>query len=160
MSVAFTKEESSETAAETHLPDRPISPHPNLVTSEGLKRLEAEAEEARAAYLAAQTVEDVNERRRQSAAPYRDLKYLTERLRTAQVIPEPETNAVVAFGSKVTFERDDGRVQTYRIVGEDEADPKTGSISFVSPVAARLMGKAVGDVVTVGDQELEITAIA
>lgn len=160
MSVAFTKEESSETAAELHLPDRPISQHPNLVTARGLARLETEAEEARIAYLAAQSVEDVNERRRQSAVPYRDLKYLTERLRTSQVIPEPETNAVVAFGSKVTFERDDGRVQTYRIVGEDEADPKTGSISFVSPVAARLMGKAVGDVVTVGDQELEITAIA
>ena len=160
MSVAFTKEESSETAAELHLPDRPISPHPNLVTAQGLARLEAEAEEARIAYLAAQAVEDVNEGRRQSAVPYRDLKYLTERLCTTQVIPEPETNAVVAFGSTVTFERDDGRVQTYRIVGEDEADPKAGSISFVSPVAARLMGKAVGDMVTVGDQELEITAIA
>lgn len=160
MSVAFTKEESSETAAEIHLPDRPISPHPNLVTAEGLKRLEVEAEEARIAYVAAQTVEDVNERRRQSAVPYRDLKYLTERLRTAQVIPAPESSAVVAFGSKVTFERDDGRVQTYRIVGEDEADPKAGSISFVSPVASRLMGKSVGDVVTVGDQELEITEIA
>jgi transcription elongation GreA/GreB family factor len=59
----------------------------------------------------------------------------------------------------VTFERDDGRVQTYRIVGEDEADPKAGSISFVSPVARGLMGKVVGDVISVGDQELEITAI-
>ncbi|MFN3363525.1 transcription elongation factor GreA [Rhizobium rosettiformans] len=160
MSVAFTKEESSETAAETHLPDRPISPHPNLVTATGLKLLQAQADEARAAYLAAQVVEDINERRRQSAVPYRDLKYLTERLHTAQVIPDPVDNTVVAFGSKVTFERDDGRVQTYRIVGEDEADPKTGSISFVSPVASQLMGKSVGDVVTVGDQELEITAIA
>uniref|UniRef100_A0A7C1PG71 Transcription elongation factor GreA n=1 Tax=Agrobacterium albertimagni TaxID=147266 RepID=A0A7C1PG71_9HYPH len=159
MSVAFTKEESSETAAETHLPDRPISPHPNLVTATGLKLLQAQAEEARAAYLAAQAVEDINERRRQSAVPYRDLKYLTERLHTAQVIPDPVDNMVVAFGSKVTFERNDGRVQTYRIVGEDEADPKEGSISFVSPVATRLMGKSVGDVVTVGDQELEITAI-
>jgi transcription elongation GreA/GreB family factor len=132
MSVAFTKEESSETAAETHLPDRPISPHPNLVTAEGLMLLETEAEEARAAYLAAQAVEDVNERRRQSAVPYRDLKYLTERIRTAQVIPPPESNAVVAFGSKVTFERDDGRVQTYRIVGEDDGRSgmrKAGTLS-------------------------------
>jgi transcription elongation GreA/GreB family factor len=60
----------------------------------------------------------------------------------------------------VTFSRDDGRVQTYRIVGEDEADPKEGSISFVSPVARLLMGKAVGDVVGVGAQELEIVAIS
>ena len=159
MSVAFTKEESSETAAETLLPDRPISPHPNLVTAVGLRLLEAQAEEARAAYREAQIIDDVNERRRQSAGPLRDLRYLHERLRTAQVIAEPEGDTTVAFGSRVTFERNDGRVQTYRIVGEDEADPKTGTISFVSPVASRLMGKALGDVVMVGEQELEITAI-
>jgi transcription elongation GreA/GreB family factor len=50
-------------------------------------------------------------------------------------------------------------VQTYRIVGEDEADPKAGSISFVSPVAKSLMGKAVGDIVGAGPQELEIISI-
>jgi len=44
-------------------------------------------------------------------------------------------------------------------VGEDEADPKTGSISFVSPVARALMGKAVGDEVGASDQELEIISI-
>jgi transcription elongation GreA/GreB family factor len=60
----------------------------------------------------------------------------------------------------VTFRRDDGRVQTYRIVGEDEADPKSGSISFVSPVARLLMGKAVGDVVGASDQEIEIISIS
>jgi transcription elongation GreA/GreB family factor len=51
-------------------------------------------------------------------------------------------------------------VQTYRIVGEDEADPKAGSISFVSPVARSLMGKAVGDVVGAFDQEIEIISIS
>jgi len=51
-------------------------------------------------------------------------------------------------------------VQKYRIVGEDEADPKAGSISFVSPVATLLMGKAVGDVVGASAQELEIIAIS
>jgi hypothetical protein len=39
MSVAFTREESAETAAEVELPDRPISPHPNLVTASGLEAL-------------------------------------------------------------------------------------------------------------------------
>lgn len=160
MSVAFTKEESAETAAETLLPDRPISPHPNLVTEAGLKALEAQLQEARVAYEAAATVDDVNEKRRQQAGPLRDLRYLAERLRTAQLMPEPASNDTVAFGSTVTFSRDDGRVQTYRIVGEDEADPKVGSISYVSPVARMLLGKVVGDVMSVGDQELEITAIA
>lgn len=160
MSVAFTKEDSAETAAETQLPERPISPHPNFVTLSGLKALELQLMQARADYHAASTIEDVNERRRQMASPLRDLNYFTERLHTAQVMPEPATDGRVAFGSTVTFARDDGRVQTYRIVGEDEADPKAGSISYVSPVAKALMGKSVGDEVSLGPQALEITAIS
>src|SRR5689334_1948019 len=160
MSVAFTKEESAETAAETLLPDRPISPHPNLVTEGGLKALERQLQEARAAYEAAQTTEDVNERRRLSAIPARDVRYFSERVRTAQVMPHPSSTEAVAFGSTVTFRRADGRVQTFRIVGEDEADPKAGSISFASPVAKSLMGKAVGDTAGSGSNELEIVAIS
>ena len=160
MSVAFVKEESAEAASETLLPDRPISPHPNLVTGEGLVALERQLGQAREAYEAASKIEDVNERRRQQAGPLRDLRYFAERVRSAQLVPAPETTERVAFGSTVTFSRDDGRVQTYRIVGEDEADPKAGSISYVSPVARLLTGKAVGDVVLMGEQELEITAIA
>ena len=160
MSVAFTKEDSAETAAETLLPDRPISSHPNLVTATGLKALELQLHEAREAYEAAQKIEDVNERRRQAATPLRDVRYFAARVRTAQVIPNPASTDNVAFGSTVTFRRDDGRVQKYRIVGEDEADPKAGSISFVSPVARFLMGKAVGEVVGTSGQELEIIAIS
>lgn len=159
MSVAFTKEESAETAAETMLPDRPISSHPNLVTQSGLEQLQAELERARHAYQLASEIEDVNERRRQSAIPVRDLRYFSERMRTAQLVPAPLSNEAVAFGSTVTFNREDGRVQTYRIVGEDEADPASGSISFVSPVGRLAIGRGVGDVITVNDQELEIAAI-
>jgi transcription elongation GreA/GreB family factor len=159
MSVAFTKEESAETASETLLPDRPISPHPNLVTATGLKALERQLRKAREAYEAAQVTEAINEQRRLSAIPLRDIRYFSERVRSAQLVPDPVSTEVVAFGSTVTFRRADGRVQTYRIVGEDEADPKSGSISFASPVAKSLMGKAVGDIVGAGDHELEIVAI-
>jgi transcription elongation GreA/GreB family factor len=76
------------------------------------------------------------------------------------VRPDPASAESVAFGSTVTFNRADGRVQKYRIVGEDEAEPKAGSISYVSPVAKLLMGKSVGDVVGTGAQELEIVAIS
>lgn len=160
MSVAFTKEESAETASETLLPDRPVSPHPNLVTEAGLKSLELQLQGAREAYETAQRIEDVNERRRQSASPLRDVRYFAARVRTAQVIAKPSSTDTVAFGSTVTFKRDDGRVQTYCIVGEDEADPKAGSISFASPVARLLMGKAVGDIVSASNQELEVIAIS
>jgi transcription elongation GreA/GreB family factor len=105
-------------------------------------------------------IEDVNERRRRAASPLRDVRYFAARVRTAQVITDPMLTDTVAFGSTVTFRRHDGRVQKYRIVGEDEADPKSGSISFVSPVARLLMGKAVGDVAGTSDQELEIISIS
>src|SRR6476620_8482831 len=111
LSVAFTKEDSAETASETLLPDRPISPHPNLVTEAGLKSLELQLEQAREACETAQKIEDVNERRRQAATPLRDARYLAVRVRTAQVIPSPPSTETVAFGSTVTFRRDDGRVQ-------------------------------------------------
>ena len=160
MSVAFTKEDSAETAAETLLPDRPVSSHPNFVTEAGLKALQLQLAQAREAYETAQKIEDVNERRRQAAGPLRDARYFAARVRTAQVIATPTSTDSVAFGSMVTFSRDDGRVQKYRIVGEDEADPKAGSISFVSPVARSLMGKRIGDVVGASGQELEVIAIS
>lgn len=160
MSVAFTKEDSAETASEVLLPDRPISAEPNLVTEAGLKALEAQLRQARAAYDAANGIEDVNERRRQSASPLRDLRYFAERVRSAQVVARPSSTEFVGFGSTVSFSRDDGRTQTYRIVGEDEADPKAGSISYAAPLARILMGKAIGDIASLGDQELEVTAIA
>jgi len=65
----------------------------------------------------------------------------------------------VQFGHTITIERDDGRRQTYRIVGEDEADPAKGSISYVSPLARSLLGRRVGDVVRAGRDEAEIVEI-
>ncbi|AYG69623.1 MULTISPECIES: transcription elongation factor GreA [unclassified Rhizobium] len=159
MSTAFMKEESAEAAAETVLPERPISAHPNLVTEAGLKALELQLQEARNAYDTANAIEDINERRRQTAIPLRDARYFAERVRTAEVVAAPGSFDIVAFGSMVTYSREDGRVQKYRIVGEDEADPRAGSISYVSPVARLLMGKKVGDVVNLGKEELEIIVI-
>ena len=159
MSVAFVKEESAETAAETLLPDRPVSPHPNLVTEAGLEGLKAEMERARLAHEATQGIDDINERRRQAAGPMRDMRYYAARLRSAQLMPAAVSTETVGFGSTVTFERDDGRVETYRIVGEDEADPKAGTLSYTAPVARLLQGKSVGDSVAIGKQALEIVRI-
>ncbi|MFX5957051.1 hypothetical protein ABTF01_21880, partial [Acinetobacter baumannii] len=78
------------------LPDRPVSPHPNLVTEAGLKALEQQLQQAREAYEAAQQIDDVNERRRQGAIPLRDARYLAERVRTAQVMPHPASADTVA----------------------------------------------------------------
>lgn len=159
MSVAFTKEEDSEAAA-ANLPDRPISPHPNLVTRAGLEQLEAALAEARAAYTAAQSAGGINADRTAMARATRDLRYYAARRASAQ-LTEPDADAdTVVFGRAVTFEREDGRRQTFRIVGEDEADPAKGCVSYISPLAQALMGKSVGDLATVAGAEVEIVAVA
>lgn len=157
MSVAFTREEDLEATA-ADLPDRPISPHPNLVTPAGLARIEAALAEARAAYAAAQAKGDIEADRTAMARATRDLRYWSARRATAQLV-ETVPDGRVRFGGSVTIEREDGRAQTWRIVGEDEADPAAGSVSHVSPLAVALTGKSVGDEAVVAGQTVEITAV-
>jgi transcription elongation GreA/GreB family factor len=158
MSVAFTREEDLEATA-ADLADRPISPHPNLVTPEGLAAIEAELASARAAYTAAQVQGSIESDRTAMARATRDLRYWSARRASAQVIAPTEDDGAVRFGGSVSIEREDGRAQTWRIVGEDEADPAAGSVSHVSPLARAVMGKRVGDEVTVAGQSAEIVAV-
>jgi transcription elongation GreA/GreB family factor len=159
MSVAFTKEGDLEANA-ADLPDRPISPHPNLVTPEGLALIDQALAEARSAYAAArQSGEDVQADRTAMARATRDLRYWSARRVSAQLVEPAGDCEVVRFGCTVTIERDDGRTQSFRIVGEDEADPAQGSVAYVSPLARALMGKAVGDEAKVAGGEVEIVAI-
>ncbi|MBL0969240.1 MAG: transcription elongation factor GreA [Brevundimonas sp.] len=157
MSVAFTREEDLEATA-ADLPDRPISPHPNLVTPSGLAAIEAALAEARAAYTAAQAKGDIEADRTAMARATRDLRYWTAR-RASALLVEIEADGRVRFGGSVTIEREDGRTQTWRITGEDEADPSAGSVSHVSPLARALIGKRVGDEATVAGQAVEIVAV-
>ncbi|GAA0870357.1 transcription elongation factor GreA [Brevundimonas basaltis] len=157
MSVAFTREEDLEATA-ADLPDRPISPHPNLVTLEGLAKIEAALTDARAAYNAAQAKGSIEADRTAMARATRDLRYWSARRATAQLV-ETSFDGRVRFGGSVTIERADGRSQTWRITGEDEADPNAGSVSHVSPLAVALIGKRVGDEATVAGQTVEVVAV-
>jgi transcription elongation GreA/GreB family factor len=158
MAVAFTREEDYEAQA-ADLPDRPISTHPNLVTASGLAAIEAELAAARAAYSQAQAEGGVAADRTAMARATRDLRYWSARRASAQ-LTEPELEAnTVQFGRTVEIERDDGRRQTFRIVGEDEADPAQGRISYVAPLARALLGKGVGDAVALGEAEVEVMAV-
>src|SRR6202142_2837455 len=156
MSVAVVREESAEAAQEVTLPARAISAHPNLVTQSGLRALERALADSQQALKAAQTIEDANERRRALELAARDARYFAERLASAIPQPEPLTSATVPFGSRVEIRRDDGRRQTFRIVGEDEAVPRAGSIAYVSPLAHHLIGKQIGEVVEMDGHEIEI----
>jgi transcription elongation GreA/GreB family factor len=153
MSKAFVKEPEAGDVYDD-LPDRPVSPH-NLVTEHGLELIEAELARLHVEHAAAQDAND----RAKLAKINRDLRYWTSRRATAQVVDPPKDNSEVRFGATVTIEREDGRKKTYRIVGEDEADPSLGTISYASPVAQALMGKGRGDVVLAGTSEAEILDI-
>jgi len=159
MAVAFTREEDYEAQA-ADLPDRPISPHPNLVTRTGLEAIEQALAEARAAYSAAQAAGDVSSDRTAMARATRDLRYWSQRRANAQLTePEPQPGKV-RFGGQVLIARGDGREQRFRIVGEDEADPAAGLISYVSPLARAVLGKEEGDVVAMAGSEVEILEVA
>ena len=117
MSKAFVKEDSDGSSA--ILPDREISPHANLVTAEGLAQMET---------TIANLQKDHANSSGDSPSIARDLRYWIKQRATAQLVPDSDTSQV-QFGSRVTLERDDGRKETYRIVGIDEADPKRGTLS-------------------------------
>lgn len=152
MSRAFVK----ETDGVEELPEKLIPEHRNLVTPEGLALIEAEVERLQSELADAQRAGD----RDAIARVSRDLRYWKQRLGSAEVQPSPADSKTVGFGVTVTVERNDGRVQKFRIVGEDEANPAKGSISYASPLAQALMGKGVGDVVRAGGGEAEIVKIS
>ena len=154
MSKAFTREDD-ETGA-TELPERIISSQPNLVTAEGLAAIDAEIEEHSRRQSEANAVDD----RDAAVRAARELRYWTVRRANAQLMPTPADNDEVRFGATVTIEREDGRTSTWRIVGEDEADPAHGTVSHVAPLARALMGKRVGDVVKAGASDAEIVSIS
>ncbi len=75
-----------------------------------------------------------------------------------------QSNGRVIFGAIVELEaQDSGEAVTYQIVGEEEADIKEGLISYTSPIARALIGRAEGDEVTVsapgGQRRYEIIAV-
>jgi transcription elongation GreA/GreB family factor len=151
MSRAFVK----ETDGTEDLPDRPVSPGPNPVTARGLALIEGEIARLRTALAQAQAAED----RGGVAQASRDLRYWAARRGSARLVPPADDAETVRFGLCVTVERDDGRRQSFRIVGEDEADPARGLLSHAAPLARALQGRRVGEVVRAGPGEAEIVAI-
>jgi transcription elongation GreA/GreB family factor len=152
MSRAFVKESESETVT---LPDRPISPHRNLVTQDGLAAIEAALKHFEAAYRAATDNDD----RQAASAALREVRYWTARRASAEVVRAPSERRQVAFGLTVTLRKHDGLEQSFRIVGEDQADPSRGMVSYVSPLARAVMTHCVGETVQIAGQTVLILDI-
>ncbi len=141
MSKAFTKE--SDDAPDTPARRRGIPvPELNLVTPAGLAAARAELDQL------ARTGGDTDR-----------IRELSEHLATAQAAEPPADRGEVGLGARVTIEDDDGRRQTFEIVGAIEQDPKRGRVSWQSPVAQALWGMRVGDAVSLPRGDGEIVAI-
>jgi transcription elongation GreA/GreB family factor len=149
MSRAFVK----ETANDAPPPERMIADGPNPVTPEGFARIEAEV-----ARLEAALKTEANVLLRETLE--RDLRYWSVKKARAEIARPPDGESdTVAFGSNVTIARA-GRRQTLRIVGEDEADPAQGKVSWRSPLAQCLLGARTGDVVEMAKPPAEIEILA
>ena len=130
MSRAFVKDDSD--GPEPRFERRPVSTLPNYVTPRGLALL-------REQLARAQAVDDA-----------RETEYLAERVESAIVIdPAAHPQGVVEFGASVRAHDGAGHELRVRIVGEDEADPLHGTISWESPIARALTDHRVGERVVV-----------
>jgi transcription elongation GreA/GreB family factor len=152
MSRAFVKE--AEDAA-PELPDRALSSHRNLVTPEGLGAIEAALARFEKAHREATSDNDVQA----AAAAMREVRYWRARRANAEVVKPPSETHTVSFGTTVTLRRDDGREQAFRIVGEDEADPAQGTVSYVSPLARAVMTCGPGDMVEITGRKAKILEV-
>ena len=80
----------------------------------------------------------------------RRLRYLSQLLDRLTIVRfEPSQRGRVFFGAWVTVEDEDGEQHRYRVVGPDELDVRSGKVSTESPMAQALLGKRVGDEVSV-----------
>ena len=150
MSVAFRRESDDE-----HLEPKfeiPIPPGPNLVTARGLALIGEQV-----AALEAQIAQGGDEAALN--AQKRDLRYWQTRQITAEPAPVPD-GATVEFGTTVTFLLN-GKRRVLSIVGDDEADPANGLISFSAPLSRALMGAEPGEVLPFGgkDDVIEVLAV-
>jgi hypothetical protein len=149
MSVAFRREGDDE-----HLEPRfelPIPPGPNWVTVRGMAMLAAKVEECETLPRGVDT----------PAAPdpvLRQLRYWRTRLATAQLAPIPEADEI-GIGSQVLFTLNSAE-RTITIVGDDEADPDAGLLSFRAPLSRALIGGAAGDVLDFGGGPGALVVIA
>jgi transcription elongation GreA/GreB family factor len=151
MSRAFVKEAEDKVE---DLPERVISRHRNLVTEEGLAAIEAALARFEEAHREA-IVSDGGA----AATAMREVRYWRARRASAEVVRPPTEVESASFGTKVTLRRDDGREQTFRIVGEDEADPSHGTVSYVSPLARAVMTCGPGDTVEIAGGKAEIVDV-
>lgn len=147
MSRAFVKEESESLLGE-ELPERPVSSEPNYVTPSGMEKLREKVDGLQAEHSELKRAGEAFDRPRRAQVE-RDLRYYQGRLESAILVDTvSQPREEVHFGAQVKAQDEDGRLHTFTIVGEDEANVTLGLVSWQSPLARALMGAKAGDTVT------------
>lgn len=164
MSRAFVKESDDDLSA-GELPERPVPAHANYVTPLGMEQLRVRVRDLAEQHEQLKAVaEEDSEAKRKLREVERDQRYFNAQLERAEVVdPAGHPPGEVRFGATVKVEEADGRIETFHIVGDDEADVAVGKISWGSPLAHSLIGAKVGETVKwqrpAGDTEVEIVAV-
>ena len=163
MNRAFVKENDLEHAG-IDIPERPLSDEPNYVTRNGLKLLNTQIDALQIEREALKNKKDDPIAKQKIATVERDMRYYAARIESAILaVPKEEDHTIVLFGAKVTVEDEEGKLNTYEIVGEDEADIHKAKVSYLSPLAEALIGAKLNDEVTwkkpMGDTYLKIQKI-
>ena len=164
MSRAFVKESDDDLTA-GELPERPVPAHANYVTPLGMEQLRARVRELAERHEQLKALsQDDSEAKRKLREVERDQRYFNAQLERAEVVDSAgHPPGEVRFGATVKVEEADGRVDTFQIVGDDEAVVAVGKISWGSPLARSLIGAKVGETVKwqrpAGDTEVEIVAV-
>ena len=164
MSRAFVKESDDDLSA-GELPERPVPAHANYVTPLGMEQLRVRVRELAEQHEQLKAVaEEDSEAKRKLREVERDQRYFNAQLERAEVVdPAGHPPGEVRFGATVKVDEADGRIETFHIVGDDEADVTVGKISWGSPLAHSLIGAKVGEIVKwrrpAGDTEVKIVAV-
>lgn len=165
MSRAFVKESDDDNTA-GELPERPLPPHVNYVTAKGLELLHGRVRELSDHHeQLKRDAADQSESKQKLREIERDLRYFRSQLERAVVVDTTQQpREEVHFGAHVKLEDKDGRLQSFMIVGDDEADVAQGRISWASPLARAMIGAKVGDTVVwsrpAGETEVTILEIS
>ena len=163
MSRAFVKENDLEHAG-IDIPERPLSDEPYYVTPNGFKLLNIQIDALDIEREQLKQKKDDPIAKQKIAIIERDMRYYAARIESAILTaPSKEDHLIILFGAKVTVEDEEGKLNTYEIVGEDEADIHQGKVSYLSPLAEALIGAKLNDEVTwekpMGDTYLTIQKI-
>ena len=164
MSRAFVKENDLEHAG-IDIPERPLSDEPNYVTPRGLKLLNQTIDDLENEREALNEKKDDPMVKQKIVVIERDMRYFAARIDSAILTNSQEEDpSQVLFGAKVTVKDEEGKLLTFQIVGEDEANILEGRVSYLSPLAEALLGAVVDDEVVwekpVGDSYLTIQKIS